>query len=217
MPAMDTELLQLLYELFARLFGSRFLHISVTNGTVGAPLGEGLFHALGAEIVSAWSRHGVLQYFGAVRTDEPFLHISFESVNIQSHFHAMPSLLRLCTFKLAVGWGWGSFVGVVLISQLTRRGTPSPAEVAKTMDEAGVSRNVEVSRAATESPQISVNTYPTSPEKTDRSNDSHDSRTSGERSTARYPYVSMFFLLGNTIGQRWEWNNIFFFQNLSLL
>jgi hypothetical protein len=68
-------------------------------------------------------------------------------------------------------------------------------------EEAGVSRSVEVSRAATDSPQISVNTYPTSPEKTDI-NDSHDSRKSEEKSTARYPYASMFFLLGNTIGQR---------------
>ena len=74
------------------------------------------------------------------------------------------------------------------------------------MDETGVSSKVDgyglqASReAAADSPQISVKTYPTSPEKT--GNDSHDLRRSKEKGTARYPYVSMFFLLGNTIGQR---------------
>ena len=61
---------------------------------------------------------------------------------------------------------------------------------------------LQVNRAAAESPQISVNTYPTSPEKAVSENDSHDSHENKNKRTARYPFASVFFLLGNTIGQR---------------
>ena len=74
------------------------------------------------------------------------------------------------------------------------------------MDETGVSTSSKIDglqasrEAASDSPQISVKTYPTSPEKV--GNDSDDLHRSKKKSTAQYPYASMFFLLGNTIGQR---------------
>ena len=69
----------------------------------------------------------------------------------------------------------------------------------ETMDETGVSSEEAI--PAAKSSQISVNLYQNATEKAD--SDGHDSsQRRDERRAARYPYTSMFFLLGNTIGQR---------------
>ena len=62
-----------------------------------------------------------------------------------------------------------------------------------TMDEAGVS-----SEDTAQGPsQIPVNAYPAPAEEADNGN-----RENKDKRRARYPYASIFFLLGNTVGQR---------------